>query len=397
MKKGIIFFVLLLYCAACHSPIHRNFSEGKKDQDIKPDLNYDPRSKDPHLDTFFVHLHNRKGFNGVVLIAKKGKIIYENCFGFANYLKKDSLKIDSRFQLASISKQFTAMAILILRDQGKVKLNQLVTDFFPNFPYPHISLKLLLTHRSGLFKYEYFSEKVWKDKHKPMSNLDLMNLISQYKPGLFSQPNTHFYYNNINYAILAAIVEKVSGQSLGQFIKSHVFIPLGMKNTSIYSMASDSVFPTNLMGYEKSFRRRGASNWLDGVVGDKGVYSTVQDLFIWDQYLYTNKLLSQTSLNEGFISQSRLEKGHFGYGYGWRIFYLSDPGTDSLKRESGGKIVYHTGWWHGFHNIFLRDLKNRNTIIILSNVFNSSIKDLDPLYKLMKMPIIRHNAYENEQ
>jgi len=397
MHKIYGLFILVLIWISCNSEVKPRLVFSKPNKPFKPDLTYNPANKSQDIDTFFNHLHAKRGFNGVVLVAKKGKIVYENAFGFANYLKKDSLKMNSRFQLASISKQFTATAILILKDEGKIKLSQPVTDFFPNFPYPQITIKLLLSHRSGLFKYEYFTEKAWKDKHKPMNNFDLMDLIAENKPGMFSKPNLKFYYNNINYAILAAIVEKVTGESLAKFVKERIFEPLGMKNTSIYSKASDTVLPTNLIGYEKSFRTRGESNWLDGVVGDKGVYSTVTDMFIWDQYLYTNKVLNQNSLKDAFTSYSKLERGHFGYGYGWRIFYLADPHLDSLKRESQGKVVYHTGWWHGYQNIFLRDLKNQNTIIIFSNLFNHSLNDLDPLYKVMKMPVIRHAAYENER
>jgi CubicO group peptidase (beta-lactamase class C family) len=357
------------------------------------DLHYNPSKKDKSIDTFFQHLHSHRGFNGNVLIAKNGKIIYENTFGFANFLKKDSLKIDSKFQLASISKQFTALAILILRDEGKLKLSQLVTDFFPKFPYAKISLHLLLSHRSGLPNYQYYSEKTWKNKRKAMTNLDLMDMLTEYKPSPYSSPDTHFFYNNVNYAVLAAIVEKISGESLENFMKKKVFDPIGMFHTRIYSKAIDTLNPTNLIGYDRSFRRRDDPNWLDGIVGDKGVYSTVEDMFIWDQMLYSNKIISQKTLQEAFTGKNRDMKGHFNYGYGWRLFYPGDHKLDSLTRESKGKIVYHTGWWHGYKNIFVRDLDHHNTVIILSNLFNSSINDLDPLYRLLNIPVLRHSAY----
>ncbi len=363
------------------------------DTSFKPDLHYDPLQKNPKVDFFFQHLHSHNGFNGAVLIAKEGKIIYENAFGFANYLKKDSLKIYSRFQLASISKQFTAIAILLLRDAGKLKLEQKVTDFFPNFPYPNITIHLLLSHRSGLPNYQYYSEKVWKNKKISMTNLDLINMLVDNKPALYAQPNKHFFYNNVNYAVLAAIVEKVSGESLQKFMKTKVFDPIGMKNTLIYSKAVDTVYPTNLIGYERSFRRRDDPNWLDGIVGDKGVYSTIQDMFIWDQMLYCNKILKQSTLQEAFKGYNPELKGHFNYGYGWRIFYNDEKDPDLTIKESQGKIVYHTGWWHGFKNIFVRDIKHHNTIIILSNMFNSSINELDDLYLLLDMPPLRHSAY----
>jgi len=394
MRNSFTTLLLAFLVYSCNSSVTKsNPAESPyQERDFKVDLHYDKKKADHSIDTFFRHLHEHRGFNGVVLVAKKGKIVYENAFGYANYLKRDSLTLDSRFQLASISKQFTSMAILLLKQDGKLKLGQPVADFFPNFPYKSITIHHLLTHRSGLLKYENYSQFNWKDKHKAMTNLDLMNLLEQNKPLPWSKPDAHFKYNNINYAILAALVEKISGMPLSQFLKKRVFNPLGMTHTLVYSKATDTLYPTNLIGYEKTFRRRDDPNWLDGVVGDKGVFTTVQDMFIWDQYLYTNKLISQDSLKIAFYPYSR-DKKHFYYGYGWRLFYPTDPALDSLKKESPGKIVYHTGWWHGYKNIFVRDIQHHTTIIILSNIFNSSINELDPLYSLLKMPVIRQGAY----
>ncbi len=389
-----LFFLSFIFFA-CNHDTNKTFLGTRLPQisKFKVDLSYDPGKRDKSIDTFFGHLHSYAGFNGVVLVARKGKIVYENAFGFANYLKRDSLRIDSRFQLASISKQFTSLAILILKDEGKLSLQDKVTTYFSDFPYPDVTIHMLLSHRSGLPKYEYFTEKSWKDKKKAMTNKDLMEMMAQLKPAAFSRPNGHFYYNNVNYAVLAAIVEKVSGESLAGFMKKRVFDPLGMKHTSIYSKAIDTVYPTNLIGYERSFRRRDDPNWLDGIVGDKGVFSTVEDMFIWDQMLYSNQIIKQKTLQEAFMPYSKDTKGHFNYGYGWHLFFPASSTLDSALRESQGKIVYHTGWWHGYKNIFVRDIRNQGTIIILSNLFNSSINKLDPLYKLMGIPALRSSAY----
>ena len=351
--------------------------------DFKIDTNYNPAERDKNIDAYFQRLHARMNFNGAVLIAKKGKIVYRNVFGYANYAKRLPILKDSHFQLASISKQFTSFAAMMLKDQGKLKFEQNVTDFFPDFPYPGISIRMLMTHRSGLPNYQYYSEGVWKDKHKAMSNMDLMTMLAKNKPGRWSAPDTHFLYNNINYAVLAAIIEKVSGKSLSLYMKQNVFDQIGMTHTHIYSKVTDTLAPTNLIGYERSFRRGDYPNWLDGVVGDKGVYTTVGDMFIWDQMLYTDRLLKPATLQEAFVGYSKEMKGHFNYGYGWRIFDV-DPGQ---------KIVYHTGWWHGYKNIFVRDIRHETTVVILSNMFNSSINDLDDLYAMLNIPPIRMSAY----
>lgn len=385
MRKFHLVLLGALFLGACNSNPDKTSKPEvfKIKHELKVDLSYDPAKRDRNIDAFFQTLHARKGFNGVVLIAKKGHIVYENAFGYANYVKKIPLTLNSRFQLASISKQFTALAIMLLKDEGKIKFDQEVTDFFPEFPYKGISIRMLLTHRSGLPNYQYFSETVWKDKRKAMTNLDMMAMFSVNHPPRWGTPDSHFLYNNVNYAVLAAIVEKVSGERLSKFMKDKVFRKLKMNDTFIYSKATDTICPSALIGYERSFRRGSYPNWLDGVVGDKGVYSTARDMFIWDQMLYTDQVINQKTLQEAFTGHSKEIKGHFNYGYGWRIFDV----------DQSGKIVYHTGWWHGFKNIFVRDIRNETTVVILSNLFNSSINDLDDLYSMLNIPPIRQSAY----
>lgn len=386
MKKlGWIILGALSFASCNHSNKNKETtSQGVKiKHEYKIDLTYNPESADKNIDAYFKRLHAVKNFNGAVLIARKGKIVYRNVFGYANYQKRIPLLIDSHFQLASVSKQFTSFAAMMLKDEGKLKFDQLVTEFFPDFPYPGISIRMLMTHRSGLPNYQYYSESVWKDKHKAMSNMDLMAMLATNKPGRWSAPDTHFLYNNINYAVLAAVIEKITGQSLNAYMKEKVFDPLTMVHTHIYCKVTDTMAPTNLIGYERSFARRNDPNWLDGVVGDKGVYTTVDDMFIWDQMLYTDRLLKPETLREAFTGYSKEIKGHFNYGYGWRIFDV----------DQGKKIVYHTGWWHGYKNIFVRDIRNETTVIILSNMFNSSINDLDDLYAMLNIPPIRMSAY----
>lgn len=346
-------------------------------------LLYNPSEADRQIDSFMQNLHKRSGFNGNVLIAKKGKIIYENSFGWADYLKKDSLNIHSRFELASVSKPMTGVAILQLVDQGKINLDQQVEEFFPGFPYPGVTVRQLLTHRSGLPNYVYFSETVWKDRKKAMSNMDAIHLLIEHKPGRYGKPDGRFHYNNSNFMILGAIVEKVSGLSFADYMEQHIFKPAGMKNTAVLSRVKYDKIPTDVIGHDRTWRRSVVQDYLDGPVGDKGIYSTVEDMYLLDLALKQGRLLPANLLDSAYTPRSDAKRGVFSYGYGWRTFSPANT-----------QIVYHTGWWHGFKNLYVRNLTQDITIVLLSNMVNGSLNSLDNLYKILEMPILRQNAYD---
>lgn len=368
---------------ACSSPEakQRQLEQRQEEKDSIA-LQYDPADADKEVDAFMQKLHQKSAFNGNVLIAKKGKIIYQNSFGWADYLLKDSLKITSKFELASVSKPLTALGILKLVENGTLKLDQTVNDFFPDFPYPGITLQMLLTHRSGLPNYIYFAEGVWKDKKKGMSNMDAMDLLIQHKPARYGVPNGRFHYNNSNFMVLASVIEKATGKDFGVYMKETVFDPAGMKNTAVLSKAVYEKIPTDVVGHDKVWRRSVVQNYLDGPVGDKGIYSTVQDLFLLDIALKEGRIISKAMLDSAYVPRNDAKKSLFSYGYGWRTFSPKEA-----------QIVYHTGWWHGFRNLYVRDLTDDITIVLLSNMANGSLVKLDDLYKILKMPILRQNAY----
>ena len=328
------------------------------------------------LDSLFKIWCKTNRFNGNVLIAQHGKIIYKKCFGYANFETKEPLQYNSAFQLASVSKQFTATAIMILKEKGKLNYIDFVCSFFPDFPYKDITIQMLLTHRSGLANYMYFCEKYCSDHDSPISNQDVVKLMIDNKPETYKKPDRRFYYNNTNYCLLAAIVEKISGMHFGEFVKQEIFIPLDMKNTWIKSSPADTLNPHVTLGYE-SIWKKGETNYLDGVVGDKNVYSTIEDLYKWDQALYTEKILKQSTLSEAFEPHSKeLRRGIKNYGYGWRL----------LNYPDGTKIIYHNGWWHGYNTSFYRRLNDHTTIIILSNRKNKGIFQTQSIFNILDGP-----------
>lgn len=351
-------------------------------------LVYNPKNEDKWIANFAENLHRKYGFNGNILVAKKGKIIYQGAKGWADYLHRDSLKINSEFELASITKTFTGVAIMQLVEAGKLSLNDNVKKFFPNFPYDGISVKLLLSHRSGMMNYVYFVDDIWrkekKDMKKGISNQEVMQVIADKKPNPYAKPDTRFHYNNSNYMVLGGIIEKVSGKRYSQYMMENVFKPAGMKNTHVYSKAEYEKIPVDVVGHDRNnFKYSVAQNFLDGPVGDKGIYSTIHDLVLFDKYLKNERLLTNKSLDSAYVGRNKPVNGHFNYGYGWRMF--DGKGMD--------KVVYHTGWWHGFRHIYIRDLDKDIVVIFLGNKTNGSLMQLDELYKYLKMPIIRKGAY----
>lgn len=383
----LVIAMITLMFAACsntnsanNDPTVRTLSDDKKDSLL---LVYNPAKEDKFIADFVQRLHKRAGFNGNVLVAKEGKIIYQKAIGWADYLHRDSLNIKSEFELASVTKTFTGVAIMQLIENGKLGLDDNVKEFFPDFPYEGITVRLLLTHRSGMMNYVYFTDNIWKEKMKPMSNMDVMRLIAEHKPARYAAPDTRFHYNNSNYMVLASIIEKVTGKPYADYMMENVFKPAGMKNTHVYSTTVYKKPPVDVVGHDRTWRYSVVQNFLDGPVGDKGIYSTIHDLLLYDNALRNGRLLKKVSLDSAYKGRSKAVNGHFNYGYGWRVF----------EGDKDRRVVYHTGWWHGFRHIYVRDLDKKIVVVFLGNLTNGSLLQLDELYKYLKMPIIRKGAY----
>ena len=373
------YFFLLLY--SCGKDIQ---SKQEEPFDRTQYLAYSPQNADKKIDLFFNDLQTKYGFNGNVLIAKKGKIIYKKSFGWADYMRKIPLNVNTPFQLASVSKPLTAVAILMLYERGKLKLNQTVDEFYPKFPYKNITIHYLLTHQSGLTNYVYFSERVWRNKKHPMNNAAAIDLMIKYKPSRYAPEGKIFHYNNTNYMLLGAIIEKVSRMSYSTFMRKNIFQPAGMYNTQVYTTYENRKFPNNVaIGHDRSWRFSVSPNYLDGTCGDKGIYSTLDDMFLFDLALKKGILLKKETLALAYKPQVSIEHIYFSYGYGWRTF------SGEHKQ-----IVYHTGWWHGFRNFYMRNLTDDITVVILSNLVNGSMNKTDHLFEILETPIIRKAAYE---
>jgi len=329
------------------------------------------RDKANKIDSFFTAKYERRQFNGSILFADRGNVIIKKAYGYANFQEQDTLEISSAFQLASISKPLTALGILWLAEKGYLSLRDSLQTFFPQLPYSGINVEMLLSHRSGLPNYMYFSDTFWPDRQVPISNRDVLCLMQTYQPDIYYIPDYRYNYCNTNYALLASIIEEVSEMSYSQFMETYVFESLGMHDTYVYRKTlRDRQHST--VGYHRG--RVAEDTYLNGVTGDKGIYSTVEDLFKLDQALYRHKFISEERSAQAFTAVHPELHDHDNYGLGWRI----------NERPDCSKIVFHSGWWKGYRTHFLRLLDEQQTIIVLSNTNRSRFINTRDLISLLE-------------
>jgi CubicO group peptidase (beta-lactamase class C family) len=298
----------------------------------------------------------KTGFNGAILVAKNGQILFERYKGYSNFVTKDTINEHTPFHLASISKTFTGMAVLKLWEDGRISLDDTLQKYFPQLPYHGITIKMLLSHRSGLPNYLYFMDSIW-DKHKEMTNEDVLHALIQHHPHIQNLPDRGFQYCNTNFMLLALIVEEITGEKFPDYMKQNVFEPLGMNDTYIFSIKDTADYiPT------WSVSRPFLMDPYDCTYGDKNVYSTVHDLFLWDKSLYQHTFLKKSTLDMAFTPMSNEHRSKHNYGLAWRLFITN-----------GDTVVYHNGKWHGTNTSFIRLIQDTATIIVLGNKENRNI------------------------
>lgn len=294
-------------------------------------------------------------FNGNILLAKNGVVLYEKSIGSSDSTFNNQLSSSSAFNLASISKTFTSSLILMYVQEGKLKIDDKVSEYITSFPYKSITIRHLLNHTHGMI--EYFD---WiKDTLKINDTIDnqkLLALIAQYKPDLISVPGEKFSYCNTGYAMLSLVLESISGMPYAELLKIKITQPLGLHHTYVQTVKMTISPERRVYGikYQKGKWNTFDLTSLDEVVGDGNIYSTLGDLLKWDQALRNGQVLQQKILEKAYTPVVVKEKPKMAYGFGWII---NEP----------GKKVSHSGSWNGFKNNFVRDLQNGYTLISLSN------------------------------
>lgn len=326
------------------------------------------QSVQQRLDSFFRQGFRQGQFQGSVLIAAQDTVLYQQSFGVADESTGRLLNDSSVYELASVSKQFTAMAILLLEEKGKLKLTDSLRHFFPELPYPGVTVQHLVYHTGGLPDY-LLLVKDNTPRGITVNNQDLIRLLARLQVKAVFPPGEKWEYSNTGYALLAAIVEKVSGQSYGDFLQDQVFRPLGMKHTQVYRRRYEKRTVEN---YAYGYVRDSAGRFilpdehpnfsdmvvrLDGIVGDGTVNSTTGDLFRWSRALDKHLLLPAHRMQQ-LYTPGRLNNGEeTSYAFGWLTDHLTGI----------GRIVNHGGGWPGYGSLIQKHLDDGKLIILLSN------------------------------
>jgi CubicO group peptidase (beta-lactamase class C family) len=318
------------------------------------------------ISTTLSNLAQQDKFSGVVLVAENGKVKFEQAYGNLDNEKNMPNKVNTIFELASVSKQFTAMTIMMLQEKGLLKYDDLVEQYI-DIPYKGITIRQLLTHTSGLPDYQNIMDQHW-DKTKVANNTDIIEYLYKYAPPALFEPGTKYEYSNTGFVILASITEKVSGRDFIEFCNNEIFSKLKMNHTAIRTLEQKASTPNFALGYiyvpernkyvrADSFPSSNYTIWLGNRKGPGRISSTVQDLLKWDQALYGQQLISNATL-EGAYKPMVLKNGAISnYGFGW----------DFIPNAPHGKIVWHNGDNPGYKTLIMRFVDQRRTLIVLCN------------------------------
>lgn len=308
-----------------------------------------------HMDDMFQDYNIPNVPGASVAVIRDGRFIFKKSYGLANLECNIPVSEFTNFRIASVSKQFTAMAIMILKQSGRIDYDESIVRYFSCCPqiWDRITIRNLLSHTSGLLDYE---DLVPPDCKTPLGDSDVLDLLKTQQETFFT-PGTQYKYSNTGYAFLALIVEKVSNKRFVSFMKENIFDPLGMENTVVFAKGMNEV-KNRAMGYkevENGFEFADQS-LTSSVLGDGGIYASIMDYFKWDQALYGERLIKRDILNEAFTPQVLLDGSFTHYGFGWRI-----------DEKSGLKIIHHNGSTCGFSTAVRRIPQKRFSLVIFTN------------------------------
>lgn len=332
-----------------------------------------------YLDNYFTRQHRIRGFNGTVLVSKNGKV-FKKAYGYKKLRgeRTDTLSTSTAFQLASVSKPVTAIAVLQMVEQGYVHLEDTLSCLLPDFPYPNVTVHQLLTHRSGLPNYLYITDPLWADHSAPMHMQDAYCALLDAQPTRYYRPGSRYNYSNTNYFLLAYLVERLTPYTFPEWVQRNIFSPAGMKQSFVLDCGGFQTIPNVAIGSDV-YRRSLPEYYLNSVYGDKSLFSSVEDLYRLDQALREGRLLTESMKTLAYKPYSRYNYLYRSYGYGWRV----------TKNEQDEKIAFHTGWWRGYKSYYIRNLEENSVIIILSNSLRGSTFGVLELMRLWDAPAMQ--------
>jgi len=332
------------------------------------------------IDSLFAHLADEHSPGLAVMVRQNGRTVFARGYGLRRLQSPAKIDAKTDFRLASFTKQFTAMAVMLLVRDGKLRYDQTLTDIFPDFPVwgRAITVRHLLTHTSGLPDYEDLMNDAWTPAHQ-IRDEEVLGLLKQQASPKFA-PGTSWAYSNSGYVLLGLIVAKVSGEPFGQFLQDRIFNTLRMRDTLAY-LNGQNIVPNRAWGHSKKGDQFGETDQspTSATLGDGGVYSNLQDLARWDDALRNHTLLSReemaaaltpAKLRDGSEPHWPASPGEYNlapgkpvsYGFGW-----------FLDAYEGHPRMWHTGSTMGFRTVIERFTEENLTIVVLCNR-----TDLDP-------------------
>ncbi len=337
------------------------------------------------FDSLLTYCNNHGMFNGSIAIIKNGTVIFNKSYGTINKISNKEIDSETLFYIASVSKQFTAMGIMILQERGLLNYDDLVVKYITNIKSlnQNMTIRHLLNHTSGI------SDRSYYQLQNP-TNQDVLEALKLLKPNDFRKPHQNFAYSNTGYVLLASIIENVAKKSIKEFYQDEIFNPLHMSRTTttkkIFKMDNNKVKPYNIIGKVATYE--------SSAIGPAGIYSTINDLIKWNSELNHPTLVSSKTLELAF-TRGQIEKGkisfdiakkEYGYGFGWM-----------LTTEGNSKIVRHDGSTDGYRSLIRKDISNNIDVILLNNhggslAMNEIIHGLNQIlentnYQTPKVPI----------
>jgi len=368
------FFIFLSFCYSCNSSTKEKVNI--TDTTIilipppAPISNLEKEKLGNSCKIWYDSVLKNSAFNGGILVAKNGNIIFEEYKGMVQLGSHSSINANTSLHIASVSKTFTAMAILKLAEEGKLNIDDPLSMYFTNFNYPGVTIKTLLNHRSGLPNYLYFMEEIGWDKSAYIKNQDVLDYLINRKSEIknIGAAGKNFNYCNTNYVLLALVIEKITATSFPDHLRKTFLEPLRMHNTFVFTLA-------DTVRINPSYDWKGNKidiNFLDQAYGDKNMYSTPRDLLIWDQALAGNVIFKHATLENAYTPYSNEKPGIKNYGLGWRMNVY----------PTGRKMVFHNGWWHGSNAVFIRLIEDNATIILIGNRYTRAIYKASHLVNL---------------
>lgn len=312
------------------------------------------------INEYYNRIWEGTNLSGGVLVAKGDDILFEKYRGFGRDGHTMPINENVAMHVASVSKPITAMAVMKLIEAGKLTLDTHLTELFPGFPYPEITVGMLLKQRSGLPKYEHFLEDAKVPKANFITNKFVLDFIIKNKPELARKPDTGFMYCNTNFALLAMVIEKITKTPFPQAMQEMVFKPLKMTHTYIFQ---EKDIPTAAQSFIGGGKKLYPVEYLDLIYGDKNVYTTPRDLYNFSKALFSKDFLKPEFKDLIFQPYSNEKAGINNYGIGFRMKIF----------DNGTKLTYHNGWWHGSNAVFGHLLNSKVTIIAIGNVYSNRV------------------------